>query len=228
MKFRRAFLMFLSVVVSVTPCYSNAMKESDNYDSLPVNQSKEIEKCAICLQPMEKEKNISQFAGCSHYFHTKCLDDWVSLVNRDNYLNNKVTCPLCRASACIPRICHLCGKPVTRNDLIFRPSVSFRCGHCFHGACCVQLKNYMTKHNLATNKFLRFCYACSEPGLVQFIPWDEKKIQEDIQRLSPIDEEKLKMIANKLQPELSDDRPSNRQTLKKIALLAILTFLATV
>lgn len=51
---------------------------------------KENEKCPICLEIYEKDKDILIETICNHSFHENCIKEWVS--------NQKETCPLCRKS----------------------------------------------------------------------------------------------------------------------------------
>ncbi|CAN8308071.1 unnamed protein product [Cochlearia groenlandica] len=45
--------------------------------------------CAICLNEFEEEETLRWMPPCSHAFHSKCIDVWLS---------SKSTCPVCRAN----------------------------------------------------------------------------------------------------------------------------------
>ena len=53
--------------------------------------------CAICLQYNLNNENKSQITCFNdHYFHDKCLNEWLTFnSNKKNYNNN--TCPICRS-----------------------------------------------------------------------------------------------------------------------------------
>jgi len=74
---------------------SEPVQEKDNkiMIDLPVKQiTRSIEKlkpiCSICLQDIEYRKRYYQLE-CKHFFHTKCLSEWVKY---------KKECPGCRHS----------------------------------------------------------------------------------------------------------------------------------
>lgn len=45
--------------------------------------------CAVCLNEFEDEENLRLIPKCDHVFHPECIDAW---------LENHVTCPVCRAN----------------------------------------------------------------------------------------------------------------------------------
>ncbi|XP_051132099.1 probable E3 ubiquitin-protein ligase XERICO [Andrographis paniculata] len=47
--------------------------------------------CAVCLNRLRKNSKVCQLSNCSHVFHKHCLERWLSY-------DNRLTCPLCRAS----------------------------------------------------------------------------------------------------------------------------------
>lgn len=49
--------------------------------------------CAICLADFEVGEDIRRL-GCSHFFHTSCIDEWLRLCS---------TCPLCNDDVLTPR-----------------------------------------------------------------------------------------------------------------------------
>lgn len=53
-------------------------------------KSKEIEKCAMCLEEMEKPRECTKLP-CGHTFHTNCISQL-----RESSIDNK--CPLCRTN----------------------------------------------------------------------------------------------------------------------------------
>ncbi|KAL1531248.1 E3 ubiquitin-protein ligase RHA2A-like [Salvia divinorum] len=49
------------------------------------------ESCAICLNSLRKSSHVWELSNCCHVFHKHCLERWLAY-------DNKLTCPLCRAS----------------------------------------------------------------------------------------------------------------------------------
>lgn len=45
--------------------------------------------CAVCLNEFEDEESLRLLPKCDHVFHSECIDAW---------LENHVTCPVCRAN----------------------------------------------------------------------------------------------------------------------------------
>ncbi|KAF3454429.1 hypothetical protein FNV43_RR04876 [Rhamnella rubrinervis] len=45
--------------------------------------------CAVCLNEFEEDENLRLIPKCDHVFHPECIDAW---------LENHVTCPVCRAN----------------------------------------------------------------------------------------------------------------------------------
>lgn len=45
--------------------------------------------CPICLSDYEPKETLRSIPECNHYFHAKCIDEWLKLNG---------TCPLCRNS----------------------------------------------------------------------------------------------------------------------------------
>ncbi|GAA0167925.1 hypothetical protein LIER_22759 [Lithospermum erythrorhizon] len=43
--------------------------------------------CSICLGIFEDGEELKTLSPCNHYYHSKCVDDWLKI---------KKTCPLCR------------------------------------------------------------------------------------------------------------------------------------
>ncbi|HSX04394.1 MAG TPA: RING finger domain-containing protein [Rhabdochlamydiaceae bacterium] len=54
--------------------------------------SKQLDKCAICLEPMKKEdlgnRSIIRHLECFHRFHTDCISPWVDIQHK--------SCPICK------------------------------------------------------------------------------------------------------------------------------------
>lgn len=69
-----------------------------------VNKSnKPCDDCPICLEEFKGRQHCRRF-NCSHVFHKKCIDKW---------LTKKTQCPVCRA--CVQPL-----QPTTRNIRILR------------------------------------------------------------------------------------------------------------
>lgn len=69
-----------------------------------VNKSnKPCDDCSICLEEFKCRQHCRKF-GCSHVFHKKCIDKW---------LTKNTQCPVCRA--CVQPL-----QPITRSIRILR------------------------------------------------------------------------------------------------------------
>ncbi|XP_042055433.1 RING-H2 finger protein ATL80-like [Salvia splendens] len=49
------------------------------------------ESCAVCLNGLKKSSHVWELSNCCHVFHKHCLERWLAY-------DNRLTCPLCRAS----------------------------------------------------------------------------------------------------------------------------------
>lgn len=49
------------------------------------------ESCAVCLNGLKKSSQVWELSNCCHVFHKHCLERWLAY-------DNRLTCPLCRAS----------------------------------------------------------------------------------------------------------------------------------
>ncbi|KAL0338824.1 UNVERIFIED_CONTAM: hypothetical protein Sangu_1404500 [Sesamum angustifolium] len=47
--------------------------------------------CAVCLNRLRKSSQVWELTNCCHVFHKHCLEKWLCY-------DNRLTCPLCRAS----------------------------------------------------------------------------------------------------------------------------------
>ncbi|KAL0346827.1 UNVERIFIED_CONTAM: Brassinosteroid-responsive RING protein 1 [Sesamum calycinum] len=47
--------------------------------------------CAVCLNRLRKSSQVWELRNCCHVFHKHCLEKWLCY-------DNRLTCPLCRAS----------------------------------------------------------------------------------------------------------------------------------
>ncbi|KAL8488199.1 hypothetical protein ACS0TY_024472 [Phlomoides rotata] len=47
--------------------------------------------CAVCLNRLRNNSQVWELRNCSHVFHKQCLERWLCY-------DNRLTCPLCRAS----------------------------------------------------------------------------------------------------------------------------------
>ena len=50
--------------------------------------NKEDYSCVICMDTYVKNERVHGLPGCTHYFHSKCIQTW---------LLGKSECPLCRS-----------------------------------------------------------------------------------------------------------------------------------
>ena len=65
----------------------NTCDNCNMINHLNKNTMEPIDNCSICLKDIYT--NTMTKTDCNHYFHTTCLDNW---------LKNRQTCPLCRAT----------------------------------------------------------------------------------------------------------------------------------
>ncbi|KAK6147521.1 hypothetical protein DH2020_018433 [Rehmannia glutinosa] len=85
-------------------CSSSSSSSSSNLrivrDSLSLTTLGEIEhrlpechdsSCAVCLNRLKKNSQVWELSNCCHVFHKNCLEKWL-------LYDNRLTCPLCRAS----------------------------------------------------------------------------------------------------------------------------------
>ncbi|KAM3162246.1 RING-type domain-containing protein [Lachancea thermotolerans] len=69
------------------------------YASFRKNVSDEEESCVICQEQFNELNNI-RVLGCSHVFHSHCIDRWIC--------RNSACCPLCKRSYSLPvGSCHV-------------------------------------------------------------------------------------------------------------------------
>ena len=72
--------------VNCKACYEDCLQNN----KIKIRKIKEDElllnECIICLENYKKDDKIS-ILSCDHYYHTKCLNEW---------LKKKEECPLCR------------------------------------------------------------------------------------------------------------------------------------
>ncbi|KAG8376288.1 hypothetical protein BUALT_Bualt09G0047600 [Buddleja alternifolia] len=89
---------------SSSSCCSPPSSSSPNLkilkDSLTLTTIGEIEhrlpenrdsSCAVCLNEMKKKSQVWELGNCCHVFHKQCLERWLCY-------DNRLSCPLCRAS----------------------------------------------------------------------------------------------------------------------------------
>ena len=55
-----------------------------------------LDDCAICLSKIKSTKEHSKLVVCGHRFHTKCINKYVSTINKSNGI---ASCPLCRSGS---------------------------------------------------------------------------------------------------------------------------------
>lgn len=55
-------------------------------------ESRILDTCAVCLNQLSMQDEVTELRNCCHVFHSECIDRWV---DRDH--DNHMTCPLCRA-----------------------------------------------------------------------------------------------------------------------------------
>ena len=53
-----------------------------------------LDNCAICLSEIKSTKEHSKVIVCGHRFHTKCINKYISTINKTNGI---ASCPLCRS-----------------------------------------------------------------------------------------------------------------------------------
>ena len=53
-----------------------------------------LDNCAICLSEIKSTKEHSKLIVCGHRFHTKCINKYISTINKSNGI---ACCPLCRS-----------------------------------------------------------------------------------------------------------------------------------
>jgi len=96
------------------------------------NESSDL--CAICLQPVS---NSSIRTKCSHFFHTRCLNDY--RLCKDSKWKS---CSLCRQVLSSEDVlaliekqnqCEICSNPFNKQN----PLYSLTCGHHFHFICLI-------------------------------------------------------------------------------------------
>lgn len=51
------------------------------------------EECAMCMETFAEEEEV-RVLKCAHYFHTKCIDEWLVVGQR----SKSRSCPLCQHS----------------------------------------------------------------------------------------------------------------------------------
>ena len=74
------------------PSMGLSLNDMNQYTTLEVYSSSENEEetiCNICQNPISDGTVIRKLNGCSHKFHTNCIDTW---------LMNHNSCPICRAA----------------------------------------------------------------------------------------------------------------------------------
>lgn len=230
MNFKKAFLTFLSVVISVTPCYSNAMKESSCGESSPLtDKSEKIENCPICLEKMDPEKDFLTSSGCSanvsHTFHTKCWNDYFPYKNGEQYerlsfyeviikklrerlVGPKVPCPVCKRETG-KIVCAICnGEMRNRGQNIQEDAIFYHlCGHNAHWACVNKLVALLDSYGIY--RLRGTCPSCNVSGEYSMTTSDGSSIfdvtRQAINERGPVlSKEQLKKAAVNLYPELKD------------------------
>lgn len=100
MKFKKLSITCLSMLFSIVPIYSSAMKENLDENS-NINSSKELNKeCAICQIKFESEiqEGTTIIMPCGHRYHIRCLykSVWLSKDYESEKFIIKSYCPFCR------------------------------------------------------------------------------------------------------------------------------------
>lgn len=210
MNFRKAFLTFLSVVVSVTPCYSNAMKESSYCESSPlINKSKKIENCPICLEKMDPDKDLLTSSGCAsgvpHIYHTRCWNEWIKKAPRNEH--RKVPCPLCKKPCTAPIYCSYCYELINDDEAVGK----FSCNHSVHWTCVDAVSKFVAKYQ---KEQYVYCVECD-----RFPKNGRYHLGNAVKHLSP---ERIKEIAIQAYPRLAEKlKPKNTCNKKLLVLLGL-------
>lgn len=71
------------VIASLPIFVYKTNKETDHDDSTS-------NECAVCLSCLEDEEMARLLPNCNHFFHSQCIDKWLS---------SHFTCPICRTEA---------------------------------------------------------------------------------------------------------------------------------
>jgi len=85
--------MSLSLDIPASPKLEPAPLEVRNgitevvMDSATVQDMRQTPHCVICCSDFEVGEDLSQLPGCSHLFHSACIDGW---------LDRAANCPICR------------------------------------------------------------------------------------------------------------------------------------
>lgn len=87
----------LSLSLGHQPTFTKAGLDGSTIESFPkttLGQSRRLPKsndttCAICLSEYQSKETIRTIPDCGHFFHAKCIDEWLKL---------NATCPVCRTS----------------------------------------------------------------------------------------------------------------------------------
>ena len=178
------------MVVSVTPCYSNAMNESSCDESSPLKNNSEKE-CIICLNPMEEGEAITT-TKCNHKFHRGCWRKWVNNGPMNPLFKDLIPCPMCREWQTSKK-CYICNQDLDQlNGIVYK---FVHCGHLVHELCYNQLNELLERNNVMCRGC---CLICKKGDC--FVAIDTG----DNVRHIGLSTEQLKRIAIRLYPELED------------------------
>eukprot|EP00438_Fugacium_kawagutii_P011454 Skav234944 [mRNA] locus=scaffold2817:29155:30997:- [translate_table: standard] len=88
-------LLRMGLVQSAKAAPEGSLEASTQPVTVQEAQEAEAEQCPICLEDFGEDDGLEilRTVKCQHYFHVKCLKDWLQ-VNRD--------CPLCREDLAKP------------------------------------------------------------------------------------------------------------------------------
>ena len=74
---------------------------SHKYEMGNTEDPDDIPCCAICIEPFSKGDSCKKLPDCSHFFHDKCIVEWLQLKN---------DCPVCRSQVIVGRLRSAAGN----------------------------------------------------------------------------------------------------------------------
>lgn len=76
--------------------YINVWSKKLELEQVKESSKVPLDDCAICLSKIKSNKEHSKVIVCGHRFHTKCINKYISTINKTNGI---ACCPLCRSGA---------------------------------------------------------------------------------------------------------------------------------
>ena len=74
--------------------YINVWSKKLEIEKVKESSKISLDDCAICLSKIKSTKEHSKITVCGHRFHTKCINKYISTINKTNGI---ASCPLCRS-----------------------------------------------------------------------------------------------------------------------------------